>query len=396
MQETVIVSAARTPIGKFGGALKEFEAVELGAVAIKAAVERAAIAGEAVDHVIMGQVLQAACGQIPSRQATVKAGLPSGVPSETVNKVCASSFRAVTLADQIIRCGDADVVVAGGMESMSNAPYASKNLRWGQRMFNSQLIDVMVHDGLWCPIYDRHMAVHGGVVAKEYGITRGQQDEWSVRSQILACQAIAKGTLKEEIIPVQLKVKKGKGPTVFENDEAPRPDTTLEILAKLPALFTPDNTVTAGNAPGTNDAGSALVLMSRKRAEKLGKKPLATIIGHAEVSEKDAAYIATAPGHSINELLKRTQMSIADIDLLEVNEAFAAVPLVSAKIAGYHLDKVNVNGGAVAFGHPIGASGGRVIMTLVFEMRRRRAKYGIAAICSGAAQGDAILVRYDE
>lgn len=392
MTETVIVSAARTPIGKFGGALKTFSAVELGSIAIKETVSRAGVNGEEIDLVIMGQVLQAGCGQIPSRQATIKAGLPIEIPSETLNKVCASSFRAVTLADQVIRAGDADIVIAGGMESMSNAPFANRDLRWGQRMFNSTMIDLMVHDGLWCAVYDRHMAVHGGVVAKEYGISREEQDAWALRSQQLASQAIAKGALKEEIVPVVIPSKKGE--IVFDTDESPRPDTTIQSLANLPALFAKDNTVTAGNAPGTNDAASALLLMSKEQAEARNVKPLATILGHAMVAE-EAAHIASAPGNAINKLLKKVKMTIDDIDLIEVNEAFAAVALVSGKIVGWDPNKVNVNGGAIAYGHPIGASGGRVIMTLIYEMRRRGLKYGIAAICSGAAQGDAILVRCD-
>jgi acetyl-CoA C-acetyltransferase len=392
MSETVIVSAARTPIGKFGGTLKDFSAVELGSIAIKETVSRAGVRGEEIDLVIMGQVLQAGCGQIPSRQATIKAGLPIEVPSETLNKVCASSFRAVTLADQIIRAGDAEIVIAGGMESMSNAPYANRSLRWGQRMFNSEMVDLMVHDGLWCAVYDRHMAVHGGVVAKEYGISREEQDAWALRSQQLASKAIASGVLKEEIVPVVIQNKKGE--IIFDKDESPRPETTIETLTKLPALFAKDNTVTAGNAPGTNDAGSAMMLMSKERAEAMNVKPLATIVGHAMVAE-EAAHIASAPGNAINKLLKKTKMTIDDIDLIEVNEAFAAVALVSGKIVGWNPEKVNVNGGAIAYGHPIGASGARVIMTLVYEMRRRGLKYGIAAICSGAAQGDAILVRCD-
>jgi acetyl-CoA C-acetyltransferase len=392
MAETVIVSAARTPIGKFGGALKDFSAADLGGIAIKETVKRSGVSGKDIDLVIMGQVLQAGCGQIPSRQATLKAGLPKEVPSETLNKVCASSFRAVTLADQVIRAGDASIVVAGGMESMSNAPYASLSQRWGQRMFHSSMLDLMVHDGLWCAVYDRHMAVHGGVVAKEYGISREEQDEWALRSQTLASRAIASGLLKDEIVPVTIRGKKGE--IIFDTDESPRADTTIESLTKLPALFTKENTVTAGNAPGTNDAGSAIMLMSRERADNMGVKPMATIVGHAMVAE-DAAYIASAPGNAINKLLKKAKMSINDIDLIEVNEAFAAVALVSGKIVGWDAQKVNVNGGAIAFGHPIGASGARVIMTLVYEMRRRGLKYGVAAICSGAAQGDAILVRCD-
>ncbi|GAB6037947.1 acetyl-CoA C-acetyltransferase [Fundidesulfovibrio butyratiphilus] len=392
MNESVIVSAARTPVGKFGGGLKSFSAVELGSLAIREAVNRADMPGEDVDLVIMGQVLQGGCGQIPSRQAAVKAGLPTSVPSETLNKVCASSFRAVTLADQIIRCGDAQIVVAGGMESMSNAPYVDFDHRWGKRMFNSTLVDLMVHDGLWCPVYDRHMAVHGGVVATEYGISRQAQDEWAVRSQTRAAESVAKGVFREEIFPVTVKGRKGD--VIVADDEGPRPGTTYEALAKLPPLFTKDNTVTAGNAPSTNDAGSALMVMSAEQAAKRQIKPLATIVGHA-MSSEDIPYIATAPGNAVVKLLKKANLSVDDIDLFEINEAFAAVVLVSGKIAGWDPEKVNVNGGAIALGHPIGASGGRVIMTLIYEMRRRKAKYGVAAICSGAAQGDAILVRCD-
>lgn len=284
MKETVVISAARTPFGKFGGALKSFSAVDLGSIAIRETVKRSGIKGGDVDLVIMGQVLQAGCGQIPSRQATLKAGLPMDVPSETLNKVCASSFRAVTLADQIIRSGDARTILAGGMESMSNAPYGVASHRWGQRMFHSQMLDLMVHDGLWCATYDRHMAVHGGVVAKEYRISREQQDEWALRSQLLANHAIANGKLKDEIVPVMVRSKKGD--TVFDTDESPRSDVTMDSLAKLPPLFADDNTVTAGNAPGTNDGGSAIMLMSRERAEELGAKPLGAI-----VAGKDVLYV---------------------------------------------------------------------------------------------------------
>ena len=251
MQETVLVSMARTPFGKFGGSLKAFSAPELGAVAIREVVARAKLDGSQIDQVIMGQVLQAGCGQIPSRQATIKAGLPYDVPSETINKVCASSLRAITMADQVIRAGDAAVMVAGGMESMSNAPYLSRNHRWGQRMFNSELVDSMVYDGLWCFAYNRHMAVHGGVVAREYGISREDQDIWALRSQDLAMKAINEGRLRDEIVPVTITTRKGD--VVFATDESPRADATLESLTKLPPLFSKDNTVTAGNAPGTND-----------------------------------------------------------------------------------------------------------------------------------------------
>ena len=390
MQETVVVSMARTPFGRFGGALKDFSATDLGALVIKEVVKRASIAGAQVDQVIIGQVLQAGCGQIPSRQATLKAGLPLSVPSETINKVCASSLRAITMADQIIRAGDAGVIISGGMESMSNAPYLSKNHRWGQRMFNSELVDSMVYDGLWCFAYNRHMAVHGGVVAKEYGVSREAQDAWALRSQEFAVKAMKTGRLREEILPVAILSRNGD--IVFDTDESPRVDVTLENLAKLQPLFSKDNTVTAGNAPGTNDGASAVVLMSRKRAEELKLKPLARILGHAMVSD-DPVNIATVPGLATNKLLQKVGMSIGEIDLIEANEAFAAVTLVSGKITGWDPDRVNVNGGAIAYGHPIGASGARIFMTLICELRRRGLKYGVAAICSGAAQGDAVLIK---
>ncbi|MFZ5592611.1 MAG: acetyl-CoA C-acetyltransferase, partial [Bacillota bacterium] len=382
----------RTPFGKLGGGLSSLPAVQLGGLVIKEAVNRAGISGEQVENVLMGMVLQGGCGQIPSRQATQLAGLPWEVPSETINKVCASGLRSVTLGDQIIRAGDADIIVAGGMESMSNAPYFTR-ARWGFRMGDSKLIDLMVHDGLWCAFHNRHMAIHGGVVAREYGISREEQDEWALRSHQLALAAMDAGRLNDEIIPVSIPQKKGD-PVVVSQDEGPRRDTSLEALRRLPPVFDPENTVTAGNAPGVNDGAGALVIMSAGKARELGIKPLATILGHASVSQ-EARYIATVPGLSINKLLSKKGIKVDQIDLFEVNEAFAAVALVSSKIANLPHDKVNVNGGAVAFGHPIGASGARILMTLVYELRRRGGGLGIAAICSGAAQGDAILVRVD-
>ncbi|ABB16200.1 acetyl-CoA C-acetyltransferase [Carboxydothermus hydrogenoformans] len=393
MREVVIVSAARTPFGKFGGGLSALKAVDLGAIAIKAAVERSGVSPEEFDYVYMGQVLQGGAGQIPSRQAARKAGLPWEVPSVTVNKVCASGLIAVAMAAKMIALGEIDVAVAGGMESMSNAPYILPSARWGQRMFNFEAIDLMVHDGLWCAFYDRHMAVHGSEVAKEYGISRQAQDEWAYISQMRAKEAMEKGRLNDEIVKVEVPGKKGEV-VVIEKDEQPRPNTTIEALSKLPPVFDANGTVTAGNAPGVNDGAGALVLMSREKARELGIKPLATYLNHAEVA-LDAKYIATAPGQAINKLLAKKGMKIEQIDLLEVNEAFAAVVLVSQKIAGYNLEKVNVNGGAVAFGHPIGASGARILMTLIYELRRRGGGTGIAAICSGAAQGDAMLIKVE-
>ena len=390
MDKTVIVSVARTPFGKFGGSLGSLAATDLGGIVIKEALVRAGISGGQVDNVIMGMVLQGGAGQVPSRQATRKAGLPWEVTSETINKVCASGLRAVTMGDQQIRCGDANIIVAGGMESMSNAPYILKGARWGYRMGNNEATDLILNDGLMCSFYDRHMALHGNAVASEYGISREAQDEWALRSQLRADEAIRTGKLKDEIVSVAVPQKKGD-PIFVETDEGPRSETTMQALAKLPPLFVKDGTVTAGNAPGINDGAGALVLMSEKMASELGIKPLATILGHSMIGA-EASYIATAPGLATLSLLKKVGMTIDEIDLIEANEAFAAVALVSQKIAGWDPEKVNVNGGAVAFGHPIGASGARILMTLIYELRRRGGGKGIATICSGAAQGDAILV----
>ncbi|MBR2560553.1 MAG: acetyl-CoA C-acetyltransferase [Eubacterium sp.] len=394
----VIVSAARTPFGKFGGGLKSLKATELGGLAIKEALNRAGIKGEQVDEVIYGTVLAAGQGQVPARQASLCAGIPVEVPCLTINKVCGSALKAVSLGAQIIRSGDADIIVAGGMESMSNAPYLSRNTRWGGRMFDLKLEDAMVHDGLWCPQYDVHMAVHGGGVAKEYGISREMQDEWSVRSQKNWAKAEDEHFFDEERFPIEIKGKKGKV-TVVEKDEAPRPDTTLESLSRLPALFDPENTVTAGNAPGTNDGASAVVIMSRRKAEELGVKILATIRGYAQVA-RDAKYIATVPGLAIQKLMGKHGLTVEDYDRIEINEAFAAVPLVSGiGILGMSYEemdrKVNVNGSAVAVGHPIGATGARILMTMINELKRKGLKSGVCAICSGMAQGDAVWVEVE-
>lgn len=392
MKETVIVSAARTPFGRLGGGLTPLTGPQLGGLTIREAIRRAGIEGATVDNVIMGMVLQGGVGQIPSRQATINAGLPWEVPSETINKVCASGMRSVTLGDQMIRAGDADIIVAGGMESMSNAPYFAR-VRWGLRMGDSKLNDLMVHDGLWCAFHNKHMAIHGGTVAREYDISREEQDQWALRSHQLAVAAMDAGRLDEEMVHVGIPRKKGD-PLLIQKDEGPRRDTTIEALRRLPPVFDPENTVTAGNAPGVNDGAGALVIMSSQKAGEIGVKPMATILGHASVSQ-EAAYIATVPGLAINKLLAKKGMRIDQVDLLEVNEAFAAVALVSGKIAGWHPDRVNVNGGAIAFGHPIGASGARILMALVYELRRRGGGIGVAAICSGAAQGDAIMVKVD-
>ena len=390
MSKTVIVSGVRTPFGKFGGGLSSLTASELGGIAIKEALERSGVAFDQVDEVIMGNVLQAGQGQIPSRQAARHAGLPWDVKTETINKVCASGLRSVTLADQIIRSGDEEIIVAGGMESMSNAPYLLPKARWGLRMGDAKLIDSMIYDGLTCSFTGVHMGTYGNQTAEELDLSRQAQDEWSLRSHQKAIQAIEKGLLAEEIVSVQVPVRKGN-PIVIDQDEVPRRDTSIEKLAKLAPAFGKEGTITAGNAPGVNDGAGALVLMSEKRAKKEGKEPFAYIVGHAEVAV-EAKDFPKAPGHVINELLRKTGKSLEEIDLFEINEAFAAVALVSGKIAEIDPEKINVNGGAVALGHPIGASGARIIITLMHELKRRGGGLGIAAICSGGGQGDAILI----
>ncbi|WP_060206821.1 acetyl-CoA C-acetyltransferase [Sporosarcina koreensis] len=392
MGRTVILDGARTPFGKFGGALSTKTASDLGGIAIKEALKRSGVKEEEVDEVIIGTVLQAGQGQIPSRQAAVKAGLPWSVKTETVNKVCASGMRSVTLGDQLIRLGDEEVIVAGGMESMSNAPYYLPKGRFGLKMGDAPLVDGMIYDGLSCSFSpDRvHMGTYGNGTASEFSLTREMQDEWSLRSHERANAAIDEGKFAEEIVAVEIPQRKGE-PVVVDTDEAPRRDTSLESLGKLRPAFGNDGTITAGNAPGVNDGACALVLMNEERALKAGKQPLATIIGHAEVAIEPENFPQT-PGLVINELLKQTGKEFKDIDLFEINEAFAAVALASSQIAGLDPEKVNVNGGAVALGHPIGASGARIILTLAYELKRRGGGIGIAAICSGGGQGDAIMI----
>ncbi|MHC8514420.1 acetyl-CoA C-acetyltransferase [Sporosarcina sp. ITBMC105] len=392
MHRTVIVDGARTPFGKLGGVLSTKSASDLGGIAIKEALQRAGVDANEVDEVIVGTVLQAGQGQIPSRQAATKAGLPWSVKTETVNKVCASGMRSVTLADQLIRLGDEEVIVAGGMESMSNAPYYLPKGRFGLKMGDTQLVDGMIYDGLSCSFSpDRvHMGTYGNATADKFSLTREQQDEWALRSHERALAAMDEGKFKDEIVTVEIPQRKGDA-LIVETDEAPRRDTSLESLAKLRPAFGKDGTITAGNAPGVNDGACALVLMKEKRAAKEGKTPLATIIGHAEVAVEPENFPQT-PGLVITELLKKTGKSLEDIDLFEINEAFAAVALASSQIAGLDPEKVNVNGGAIALGHPIGASGARIILTLAYELKRRGGGIGIASICSGGGQGDAVMI----
>lgn len=391
MGRTVIMSGARTPFGKLGGTLSSLKAADLGGIVIKEALVRAGISGEDVNEVILGNVLQGGQGQIPSRQAANKAGLPWSVKTETINKVCASGLRSVTLGDQIIRSGDEEVIVAGGMESMSNAPYIMPKARWGLRMGDSTVKDLMVHDGLTCSFTGVHMGIYGNEVARELEISRQQQDQWALRSHELAIKAIQSGKFNEEIVEVEVPGMKGATITVSQ-DEGPRKDTSIEGLSKLRPVFDPTGTITAGNAPGVNDGAAAVVLMSEERAEREGRKPAAIIIGHAEVA-LEAKDFPKTPGIVINEILRKTGKTLEEIDLFEINEAFAAVALTSGKIANLDPEKVNVNGGAVALGHPIGASGARIILTLIHELKRRGGGIGIAAICSGGGQGDAIMIQ---
>ncbi len=392
LNRAVILAGARTAFGKFGGALSSLNASDLGAIAVKGALEKASIMPNEVDEVILGTVLQGGQGQIPSRQAALKAGLPTSVKTETINKVCASGMRAVTLADQLIRLGDEEVIIAGGMESMSNAPYYLMKGRTGLRMGDSTMIDGMLYDGLTCA-FDQarpHMGRYGNATATTFSLSREEQDTWSVRSHERALGAIEKGYFAQEIVPVEIPQRKGD-PLLVSTDEAPRAGTTMEALAKLKSAFDKDGTITAGNAPGVNDGACALVVMSEERAVREGREPLAIIIGHEELAMEPENFPQT-PGLVINKLLKKTGKTIADIDLFEINEAFAAVALVSTHLAELDAEKVNVNGGAVALGHPIGASGARIILTLAHELQRRGGGIGIAAICSGGGQGDAIMI----
>jgi acetyl-CoA C-acetyltransferase len=388
MPQTVILSSTRTPIGKMGGGLSSLDATDLGGTAIQAALERAGVEGGQVDHVIMGQVLQAGQGQIPSRQAQIKGGVPKEVSSETINKVCASGLRATALLDQAIRAGDVEVGVGGGMESMSQAPYLLPNARFGFRMGDVKALDSMVNDGLRNPFSGKQMSEEASEVATELELTRPDMDRWALRSHQLALAAIDEGRLSDEIVPVTVKSKKGE--TVVEVDEAPRRDTDLERLAKLPPL-SPDGSHTAGNSPGVNDGAGALVVASEEWAEKSGKKALARVIAHAQVAD-DFPYLARTPAAAAKKALEQAGLSADDIDLWEINEAFASVTLNSMRMLGIDEDRVNVNGGAVAIGHPIGASGARILGALVHELGRRGGGRGCAAICSGGGQGDALIL----
>jgi acetyl-CoA C-acetyltransferase len=389
MPKTVILSAARTPIGKLGGGLSSLDATSLGATAIGAALERADVAPEEVQHVVMGQVLQAGQGQIPSRQAQIKAGIPKEVTSETINKVCASGLRAAGMIDQSVRAGDLEVAVAGGMESMSNAPYLLKQARFGYRMGDGKMLDAMIEDGLKSAWSGRQMFDEATEVGDELELTRPDLDRWALRSHELAIKATDEGRLSDEIVPVTVKSRKSE--TVVEVDEAPRRDSSLETLSKLPGLASKEGSHTAGNSPGVNDGGGALVLASDTWAAEHGKQVLATIIAQGAVAD-DFAYLARTPAKAAQQALAKIGKTVDDIDLWEINEAFASVTLNSIRVLGIDENKVNVNGGAVALGHPLGASGARILGALVLELRRRGGGLGCAAICSGGGQGDAVIV----
>jgi acetyl-CoA C-acetyltransferase len=390
MPKTVILGTARTPIGKLGGGLSSMDATDLGGLAIKAALERADVGPEEVQHVVMGQVIQAGQGQIPSRQAQIKAGIPKETSSETVNKVCASGIRAAGLIDASIRAGDLDIGVGGGMESMSQAPYLLPKARFGFRMGDVKALDAMINDGLRNPFTGKQMYEEAGEVADELELTRPDMDRWALRSHEKAIEATDEGRLADEIVSVTVKGKKGD--TVVEVDEGPRRDTSLEKLSKLPAMTGEGGSHTAGNSPGVNDAGGALVLASDEWAKSNNKTVLAEILAQAAVAD-DFPYLAKTPARAAKKALDKVGMSPDDVDLWEINEAFASVTLNSIRMLGIDEDKVNVNGGAVALGHPIGASGARILGALVHELRRRGGGVGCAAICSGGGQGDAVLIR---
>jgi acetyl-CoA C-acetyltransferase len=381
MARSVIVSALRTPFGRLGGGLKDYEATELGAHAIKAGLERIGLEPSEIEYVIMGQVLQGGAGQAPARQAAVGAGLPIEVPSDTINKVCASSIRAVEIADSMIRAGDVEVVVTGGMESMSNAPFALKKARFGYRLGDGTLIDLMTHDGLTSSFDGRHMVEQASFVSRELGISREEQDEWALRSHRRAVQAQDEGFFEGEIVPVG----------DLDHDEGPRRDTSLEALAKLKPVFDSGGTTTAGNAPGVNDGASCVVVCSEEFAKRRGLEPLATILSQGYVAD-EFAYLARTPAKAGEQALAKAGKSIDDVERVEVNEAFSSVALNSVKLLGVDPEQANVNGGAVALGHPLGASGGRIVTTMINELSRNGGGLGLAAICSGGGQGDALLI----
>jgi acetyl-CoA C-acetyltransferase len=390
MHKAVIVSAVRTPIGTMGGAIAGVSAVDLGAVAVKAALERARVPLPEVGEVIMGNVLQAGLGQNVARQVSLKAGLSQETPCTTVNKVCGSGLKAVAMAAQAIRAGDAGIVVAGGTESMDRAPYLLEKARYGYRMGNGELVDAMIRDGLWCALTAQHMGLTAEAVAEKWGITREMQDEFAASSQAKAEAAMNAGRFSDEIVPVEVPQRKGP-PVLFSKDEHPRPGTTKEKLAGLRPAFKKDGTVTAGNASGINNGAAALVVMSEEKAAELGITPLASVVAYASCGV-DPLYMGTGPVPATKKVLARAGLSLSDIDLIEANEAFAATSLAVQKELGWNPDIVNVNGGAISLGHPIGASGARILVTLLHEMEKRGSKFGLATLCIGGGMGMSLIV----
>lgn len=390
MREVVIVSAARTPIGSFGGSLKNVPTRILGAVAVKEAIKRAGIKPEDIDEVVLGCVLQGALGQNIARQIAMDAGIPKEVPAMTLNKVCGSGLRTVSLAAQIIKAGDADVVVAGGAENMSMAAYAMPAARWGARMNNTKMVDMMVNDGLWDAFNDYHMGITAENIAEQWGLTREELDEFAAASQQKAVAAIKAGKFKDEIVPVEIPQRKGD-PIVFDTDEFPRDGVTAEGISKLRPAFKKDGMVTAANASGINDSGAAVIVMSKEKADELGIKPLCTIKSYASAGV-DPSIMGIGPVPSSKKALEKAGLKIEDMDLIEANEAFAAQSVAVGKELGFNKDILNVNGGAIALGHPIGASGCRILITLIHEMMKRDAKTGLATLCIGGGQGTAMVV----
>ncbi|WP_077369525.1 acetyl-CoA C-acetyltransferase [Anaerosalibacter sp. Marseille-P3206] len=391
MREVVIASAVRTPIGTFGGSFKNVSAVDLGTAAVKEAIKRAGIEANQVEELIFGNVLQAGLGQNVARQVSVAAGIPIEVPSFTVNKVCGSGLKTVALAAQAILAGESDIIVAGGTENMSRAPYILNDARWGQRMGDGKLVDYMIHDGLWDIFNDYHMGITAENVAEKWNLTREEQDEFSLQSQLRAEEAIKSGRFKDEIVPIEVPQRK-KDPIIVDTDEHPRFGSTIEGMAKLRPAFKKDGTVTAGNASGINDGAAALVIMSKEKADELGIKPLATIVSYASAGV-EPSLMGTGPIPSSRKALLKANLTIDDIDLVEANEAFAAQSLAVVKELGLDPEKTNVNGGAIALGHPIGASGARILVTLLYEMAKRDAHQGLATLCIGGGQGIALIVR---
>jgi len=391
MTRSVIVAAVRTPVGRFGSALRSRSAVDLGAVAVAEAVARAGVPPGEVDYVLMGQVLQAGAGQITARQAAIAAGVPQHVPAITLNKVCLSSLTAVALADQLIRAGEIEVAVAGGMESMTNAPYVVPGARWGVRTGPGELVDTMIHDGLWSTFTGQHMGQSSDQVNAALGISRWDQDAWAARSHQRAAAAWASGRFAAEVVGVPVQGR-ARETAVVERDEGIRPQTTSESLAALPPAFTPAGTITAGNASQLSDGAAAVVVMSAERARALGVEPLAEVLAHGMCADR-FAYLHTVPAIALEKALKKAGRDLHDLGLLEVNEAFASVALHATRMLGADQDVVNVNGGSVALGHALGSTGARMIVTLVHEMRRRQVEHGAATLCGGGGQGDALLVR---